>query len=131
MPRARLRTPLAYNDDAAEMQAVLHDMVVCGYAVELFYTDENGDARYSVSTTMECIVFMNDDLQGDIVGFVRMVKRDKELGGCYVTVYTATTVQGYRRRCTGGADPDHRAERTLRRCACGYVPQRRQPARQF
>lgn len=91
----KIADTLAYNDDAAEMQSVLRDMVVCGFAVELFYTDENGDVRYNNIDPMESIVFMNDDLQGDIVGFVRMVKRDKELGGYNVTVYTATTVQDF------------------------------------
>lgn len=90
-----IKKTLAYNDEADELQNVVHDMVVCGFGCELYYTDEDGEARYSNIDPMECIVFMNDDLQGDIVGFVRMVKRDETLGGYDVTVYTATTEQDF------------------------------------
>lgn len=90
-----IQNTLEYNDEADEMMSVVHDMVVCGFGCELCYTDEDGEARYSNIDPMECIVFMNDDLQGDIVGFVRMIKRDETLGGYDVTVYTATTEQEF------------------------------------
>lgn len=90
-----IQNTLNYNDEADEMMSVVHDMVVCGFGCELCYTDEDGEARYSNIDPMECIVFMNDDLQGDIVGFVRMIKRDETLGGYDVTVYNATTEQEF------------------------------------
>lgn len=90
-----IQNTLNYNDEADEMMSVVHDMVVCGFGCELCYTDEDGEARYSNIDPVECIVFMNDDLQGDIVGFVRMIKRDETLGGYDVTVYTATTEQEF------------------------------------
>ena len=90
-----IKKALAYNDDGAETQDVVHDMVVCGFACELFYTDENGDVRYNNINPAECIIFMNDDLQSDITGFVRIVKRPDPIGGYLVTVYDDTHTQDF------------------------------------
>lgn len=84
---------LKYNDEDSELQQVVTDMNVCGFGVELFYFDENGDIRFNNINPAECIVFMNDDLQELTVAFLRIIKNDDNIGGYSCTLYTNEDVQ--------------------------------------
>lgn len=88
-----VKKALLANDEDAEQQDVVHDMVVSGFACELAYTDEHGDVRYNNINPIECIVFMDDDLRSDITAFVRMVKQED--GGYLVTLYNSETKQDF------------------------------------
>lgn len=81
---------LKYNDEDSELQQVVTDMNVSGFGVELFYFDESGDIRFNNINPIECIVFMDDDLQENIVAFLRIVKNDENIGGYSCMLYTAT-----------------------------------------
>lgn len=86
---------MEYNDDSAEeMRAVLY-MNVYGMATQLFYCDADGRPRYSAIHPMESVVFLRDDLQRDITGYMRIVKRPDDVGGYFVTTYTATHRQDF------------------------------------
>ena len=87
---------LKYNDnDESTIQAV-KNMNVCGFSCELFYTDEAGTPRFAPLDPKECIIFMNDDLQQDIKGFIRLIKQDEEIGGYIATYYTSSDYTTYR-----------------------------------
>lgn len=84
---------MAANDESAELQDVVHDMVTCGFGVELFYFDECGEVHYDDIDPTESIVFYDDDLKSHIIGFARMVKQPDE--SYEVTVYDDTAVWTY------------------------------------
>lgn len=83
---------LKYNDEDSELQQIVTDMNVAGFGLELFYFDESGDIRFNNIDPIESIVFMNDDLQEDIVAFLRIVKNDENIGGYSCTLYTESDV---------------------------------------
>lgn len=85
-----IKSSLEMNDEDSELQQLVTDMNVNGFALELFYFDEQGDIRFNNINPMECIVFMNDDLQERITGFLRIVKNDDDVGGYSCTLYTDT-----------------------------------------
>lgn len=82
---------LEYNDEDSELQQLVTDMNINGVGVEMFYFDENGDIRYNNINPIESVVFMNDDLQEKITGFLRMVKNDDDIGGYSCTLLTDKT----------------------------------------
>lgn len=85
---------LDYNDDPQSVQTAVQYMNTCGFGCELFYTDEQGNARFAPLNPLECIFFMNDDLQQDITAFVRLVELEDEQGYT-VTLYTADSMQTF------------------------------------
>lgn len=87
---------LDYNDDPQAVQSAVEYMNIAGFCCELFYTDEDGEPRYTPLNPLECIVFMNDDLQRDITAFCRVVELETPKGGYAVTLYTATTTTEYK-----------------------------------
>lgn len=91
---AELRTVMKYNDDPHSTQTAVNYMNTAGFGCELFYMDEDGNARYTPINPLECIFFMNDDLQRDITAFARLVQLEDEKGYT-VTLYTADTMQTF------------------------------------
>lgn len=89
-----LKKVLDYNDDPQSVQTAVQYMNTCGFGCELFYMDEDGNARYSPLNPLECIFFMNDDLEQDITAFVRLVELE-DGKGYSVTLYTSDTMQTF------------------------------------
>ena len=85
---------LDYNDDPQSVQTAVTFMNIAGFGCELFYTDSDGNPRYSPINPMECIFFMNDDLQRDITAFARLVA-DEDLEHYTLTLYTSTDYQTF------------------------------------
>ena len=90
---AQVQAALKDNDEADVATRTVTNMNIAGFAVELFYHDEVGETRYDTIDPTECIIFMDDELSQDIIGFVRMVPNDPEkVGGYTVYVYDTQTV---------------------------------------
>lgn len=82
---------LINNEEDSELQQLVTDMNINGFGAELFYFNENGDIKFNNINPLECVVFMNDDLQEDIIGFLRVIKNDIDVGGWTCTLYTNET----------------------------------------
>lgn len=93
-PTPLLKT-LEYNDESESLSKAVTDMNNFGFGCELFYIDEDGNARYSTIPPEECIYFMDNSLQQNITAFVRVVKRPEEKGGYDVTLYSAEDYQEF------------------------------------
>lgn len=86
---------LKYNDDDEVLLQAVKQMNINGFSCELFYTDEQGNVRYASLNPLECIIFCQDDLQGDIKAFIRLIKNDEETGGYTAIYYTDTYYQSF------------------------------------
>lgn len=85
---------LTENDEQWECQEVVHDMIVNGFACELFYTDENGEPRYNNINPLECIFILESDLQEDLTGFIRAIKQAD--GSYIVYVYNNVSMRVFK-----------------------------------
>jgi SPP1 family phage portal protein len=65
-------------------------MNVMGFACELFYTDNDGIARFAAIDPRESIFILDDSIEEYITAYIRVYPKEEETQGYNVTVYTDT-----------------------------------------
>ena len=78
---------LNYNDNAETMQAVVLNMNIHGFGAELFYTDEDGIARFASIDPRESIFIADDSVECVLRGFIRVLRGGNESDGANVVLY--------------------------------------------
>jgi SPP1 family phage portal protein len=73
-------TILEYNDDSEVTMDTTLSMCVSGFGCELFWIDSDGTPRYSSLDPKECIFIMNNDLEGKLIQFLRIVYKGEGKG---------------------------------------------------
>lgn len=86
---------LDYNDNDNTTQSLALNMNICGYGVEMFYTDEDGIPRFTSVDPKEVIFIVDNTLQETIRAAIRVYPKDDEAEGYNVTLYTATDYTEY------------------------------------
>lgn len=67
---------LRYNDHHTEDSDFLLDALVYSVAYELMYIDEASQVRFKLLNPLQCFAIYDDNLTGDLIGFVRMYDAD-------------------------------------------------------
>ena len=88
---------LRYNDYQEEDSEFLKNALIYGKAYEISYLDEDGKIRFCVIDTRQGFPIYTDDLNKDLLYFVRIFPVDNldTLKGYYVEVYSETTVDRF------------------------------------
>ena len=94
----RLNDIFKYNDEADNNTSLAKHSSIGGYAVELLYTDEEGNARFKSLGGDEVVVVYDNTLEENILCAVRYF--DEEIVGedktkTTINVYTKDTIQVY------------------------------------
>lgn len=63
-----------YNDEQDENMELAKNASIYGTAYELLYMDENGDIRFKILDTKECIPVYDDTLEQDLLYLIRYYK---------------------------------------------------------
>ena len=88
---------LRYNDYQEEDSEFLKNALIYGKAYEISYLDEDGKIRFCVIDTRQGFPIYTDDLNKDLLYFVRIFPVDNLdiLKGYHVEVYSKTTVDRF------------------------------------
>ena len=88
---------LRYNDYQEEDSEFLKNALIYGKAYEISYLDEDGKIRFCVIDTRQGFPIYTDDLNKDLLYFVRIFPVDNLdiLKGYYVEVYSKDTVDRF------------------------------------
>ena len=88
---------LRYNDYQEEDSEFLKNALIYGKAYEISYLDEDGEIRFNVLDTRQGFPIYSDDLNKDLLYFVRIFPVDNLdiLKGYYVEVYSETTIDRF------------------------------------
>lgn len=88
---------LRYNDYKEEDSEFLKNALIYGKAYEIYYLDEDGEIRFNVLDTRQGFPIYSDDLNKDLLYFVRIFPVDNldTLKGYYVEVYSKDTVDRF------------------------------------
>ena len=88
---------LRYNDYKEEDSEFLKSALIFGKSYEIMYLDEDGEIRFNVLDTRQGFPIYSDDLNKDLLYFVRIFPVDNLdiLKGYYVEVYSKDTVDRF------------------------------------
>ena len=88
---------LRYNDYKEEDSELLKSALIFGKSYEIMYLDEDGEIRFNVLDTRQGFPIYSDDLNKDLLYFVRIFPVDNLdiLKGYYVEVYSKDTVDRF------------------------------------
>ena len=88
---------LRYNDYKEEDSEFLKSALIFGKSYEIMYLDEDGEIRFNVLDTRQGFPIYSDDLNKDLLYFVRIFPVDNldVLKGYYVEVYSKDTVDRF------------------------------------
>ena len=88
---------LRYNDYKEEDSEFLKSALIFGKSYEIMYLDEDGEIRFNVLDTRQGFPIYSDDLNKDLLYFVRIFPVDNLdiLKGYYVEVYSEHTVDRF------------------------------------
>lgn len=88
-----------YNDDAAENTTLGKYASICGIAFELLYIDTDGQIRYKALDPSKCIPIFCNDLDGELLYFIRYWTDTDILTNIdttFVQVYSQNEILTYR-----------------------------------
>ena len=88
---------LRYNDYKEEDSEFLKSALIFGKSYEIMYLDEDGEIRFNVLDTRQGFPIYSDDLNKDLLYFVRIFPVDNLdiLKGYYVEVYSKDTIDRF------------------------------------
>jgi SPP1 family phage portal protein len=86
---------LNYNDNAEITQDIVLNMNIMGLGCELFYSDNDGIARFASIDPRESIFITDDSIEELLTAFIRIYPNDDTAGGYNVTVYTDKEYTNY------------------------------------
>lgn len=88
---------LRYNDYREEDSEFLKNALIYGKAYEILYLDEDGEIRFNIIDTRQGFPIYSDDLNKDLLFFVRIFPKDNlnSLKGYNVEIYSKYDVSRY------------------------------------
>ena len=86
---------LNYNDNDETTQEIVRKMNIMGFGTELFYTDNDGIARFACIDPRESIFVTDDSIEEILTAFIRFYPQENETEGYNVVVYTAKDYTQY------------------------------------
>lgn len=89
-----------YNDEAANNAELAQDSSIYGVAYELLYLDEESQVRFKHINTEGCIPIYEDNIEGDLLYFIRFYNNkniETNVITTYVEVYTRYSVIYYKK----------------------------------
>ncbi len=95
---SEVQSILNYNDVQSEDSEFLRNALVFGIAFEINYIDEDGQQRFKVLDSRECIPIYENTLTQDLIAVIRFYLIDslQPTKGYYVDLYTADSIQHFK-----------------------------------
>ena len=89
---------LNYNDVQSEDSEFLRNALIFGIAFEINYIDEDGQQRFKVLDSRECIPIYENSLTQDLIAVIRFYQMDglDLTKGYYVDLYTDNSIEHYK-----------------------------------
>lgn len=89
---------LNYNDVQSEDSEFLRNALIFGIAFEINYIDEEGQQRFKVLDSRECIPIYSNSLTQDLIAVIRFYQMDSLdlTKGYYVDLYTVNSIEHYK-----------------------------------
>lgn len=89
---------LNYNDVQSEDSEFLRNALIFGIAFEINYIDDDGQQRFTVLDSRECIPIYSNTLTQDLIAVIRFYQMDglDLTKGYYVDLYTDNSIEHYK-----------------------------------